>query len=50
VIVAWVLIGALYLIWRESVQKVKIDLDYAFREVGGDAPILETEPLEEIAV
>src|ERR1700730_8571561 len=36
VMVGWLLVGAIYLFWRER-QHVKIDLDYAFKEVGGDA-------------
>jgi amino acid transporter len=43
VMVGWLLVGAIYLFWRER-QHVRIDLDYAFKEVGGDA---DEEPEEE---
>jgi amino acid transporter len=36
-IVGWVVLGLLYLFWRES-RKEHIDIDYAFRELGEPAP------------
>ncbi len=45
VIVAWVVAGALYLVWREM-RHEHIDIDYAFREIGEAPPpaAVETEP------
>jgi amino acid transporter len=37
IIVGWVVLGALYLWWRESRREI-IDLDYAFREMDEPAP------------
>jgi amino acid transporter len=44
-IVGWVVLGVVYLLWRES-RKEHIDIDYAFREIGEDVPpaARETEP------
>ncbi|MGH2655389.1 MAG: APC family permease [Actinomycetota bacterium] len=44
-IVGWVVLGALYLWWRESRREI-IDLDYAFRELGEPVPAAapDTEP------
>jgi amino acid transporter len=36
-IVAWAVLGLIYLFWRES-RRETIDLDYAFREVGEPVP------------
>ncbi len=36
VLVAWVVLGAIYLFWRES-RREHIDIDYAFREVTAEA-------------
>ncbi len=41
VLVAWTALGVVYLFWRES-RREKIDLDYAFREIGETPP--ETPP------
>ena len=45
VIVAWVVVGAVYLGWREM-RHEHIDIDYAFREIGEEPPpaAVETEP------
>jgi amino acid transporter len=37
VIVGWLVAGALYLLWRES-QHQKIDINYAFKEIGEAPP------------
>ncbi len=42
VIVGWLVIGAVYLIWRESKHQ-RIDIDYAMRDLG-EAPPPEGEP------
>src|SRR3984893_14613351 len=38
VMVAWLVVGAVYLIWRES-RRQKIDIDYAFKDIGESAPV-----------
>lgn len=45
IIVAWVVLGLVYLFWRES-RRETIDLDYAFREMDEAVPeaARETEP------
>ena len=46
VLVAWAAAGVVYLLWRES-RKERIDLDYAFREIGEappEAPDVEGAP------
>lgn len=45
IIVGWVVLGAVYLFWRES-RREQIDLDYAFRDLGEPTPraAAETEP------
>ena len=43
IIVGWVVIGALYLWWRESRREV-IDIDYAFRQMDEPAPPAPAEP------
>lgn len=45
IIVGWVVVGALYLWWRES-RRETIDLDYAFRDLEEPVPpaAAETEP------
>src|SRR5712692_3013846 len=45
VILAWVVAGVGYLVWRES-RREHIDIDYAFREIGEapPEPALETAP------
>ena len=35
-IVGWVILGIVYLFWRES-RNEHIDIDYAFREAGADS-------------
>jgi amino acid transporter len=44
-ILAWVVLGAVYLFWRVS-RRERIDLDYAFRDIGEAVPeaAAETEP------
>jgi hypothetical protein len=44
-VIAWLIIGLVYLIWR-IVQREPIDLDYAFRDTGEAIPpeALATEP------
>lgn len=42
VILGWMIIGVAYLIWRES-RKQKIDINYAFKEIG-EAPPVEVKP------
>jgi amino acid transporter len=42
-IVAWVVLGALYLWWRESRREI-IDIDYAFREMDESAPAAAGPP------
>jgi amino acid transporter len=37
VIVGWLVVGVIYLIWRES-RGQRIDIDYAFKEIGEAAP------------
>jgi amino acid transporter len=45
VLVAWAVGGVVYLLWRES-RKERVDLDYAFREIGEEVPpaAAATEP------
>ncbi len=41
VIIAWMVVGVVYLVWRES-RHQKVDINYAFQEIG-EAPPVETE-------
>ena len=42
-ILAWLAVGAIYLVWRERKHQ-PIDLDYAFREIGETGPPPEQAP------
>src|SRR5438552_131953 len=44
VIVAWMIVGVIYLVWRES-RHQKVDINYAFQEIGEAPPAEVEEPM-----